>query len=81
MPQIKKKQLYAVLTVCAVLMTAVVAYRQLNPAGRYADVAGVASVLDTVTGTLYQGPSPQRSQAHGGVFDLHPTRGWVLRAQ
>ena len=81
MPQIKKKQLYAVLTVCAVLMTAVVAYRQLNPAGGYADVAGVASVLDTVTGTVYQGPSPQRSQAHGGVFDLHPTRGWVLRAQ
>jgi hypothetical protein len=81
MLKIKKKQLYAVLTVCAVVMTAVVTYRQLNPAGRYADVAGVASVLDTVTGTVYRGPSPQRSQAQGGVFDLHPTRGWVLRAQ
>ena len=81
MLKIKKKQLYAVLTVCAVVMTAVVTYRQLNPAGRYADVAGVASVLDTVPGTVYRGPSPQRSQAQGGVFDLHPTRGWVLRAQ
>ncbi len=81
MSKIKKKQLYAVLTVCAVVMTSVVTYRQLNPAGRYVDVAGVASVLDTVTGTLYQGPSPQRSQAHVGVFDLHPTRGWVQRAQ
>ena len=81
MPKIKKKQLYAVLTVCAVVMTAVVTYRQLHPAGRYAGVAGVASVLDTVTGTLYQGPSPQSSQAQVGVLDLHPTRGWVLRAQ
>ena len=81
MSKIKKKQLHAVLTVCAVVMTSVVTYRQLNPAGRYVDVAGVASVLDTVTGTLYQGPSPQRSQAHIGVFDLHPTRGWVQRAQ
>ena len=81
MSKIKKKQLYAVLTVCAVVMTSVVTYRQLNPAERYVDVAGVASVLDTVTGTLYQGPSPQRSQAHVGVFDLHPTQGWVLRPQ
>ena len=42
MSKIKKKQLYAVLTVCAVVMTSVVTYRQLNPAGRYVDVAGVA---------------------------------------
>ena len=81
MPKMKKKRFYAVLAICAVVLTTVATYRQLNPAGRYVDVAGVASVLDTVTGTLYQGPSPQRSQAHVGVFDLHPTRGWVLRAQ
>ncbi len=81
MPKMKKKRFYAVLAICAVVLTTVATYRQLNPAGRYANVAGVASVLDTVTGTLYQGPSPQRSQAHVGVFDLHPTRGWVLRAQ
>ena len=81
MSKMKKKRFYAVLAICAVVLTTVATYRQLNPAGRYVDVAGVASVLDTVTGTLYQGPSPQRSQAHVGVFDLHPTRGWVLRAQ
>ena len=81
MSKMKKKRFYAVLAICAVVLTTVATYRQLNPAGRYVDVAGVASVLDTVTGTLYQGPSPQRSQAHVGVFDLHPARGWVLRAQ
>ena len=81
MPKMKKKRFYAVLAICAVVLTTVATYRQLNPAGRYVDVAGVASVLDTVTGRLYQGPSPQRSQAHVGVFELHPTQGWVQRAQ